>query len=317
MVVLCLSGVVEAADTFTVAPSMVADPKAVFATVESANVVPARTRIGGTVVELAVGDGDKVAAGETIATVADEKLSLQIRSLDAEIAGLQAQLDQAEIDLSRVRDLVDRGTVPRSRLDQAETAVDVAKRALESRSAARSVVEQQVAEGAVLAPAAGRVLEVPVTVGTVVGSGEPIAEIAEENYVLRLRVPERHARYLEPGDAVRLDPADPEAATGRITLVYPRIEDGRVIADAEVPDLGDYFVGERVRVWVSSTDRETFVVPAEFVTTRFGVDFVRLESDDGAIEVPVQRGEPRSTPDVADAVEILSGVKAGDVLVHP
>ena len=38
-----------AQETFTVAPKAVADEKAVFATVESANVVPARARIGGTV----------------------------------------------------------------------------------------------------------------------------------------------------------------------------------------------------------------------------------------------------------------------------
>ena len=39
------------------------DEKAVFATVESANVVPARARIGGTVVQLAVRQGDRGGAG--------------------------------------------------------------------------------------------------------------------------------------------------------------------------------------------------------------------------------------------------------------
>jgi hypothetical protein len=39
---------------------------------------------------------------------------------------------------------------------------------LKSRTAERSVVEQQIAEGKVLAPTAGRVLTVPVTTGTVV-----------------------------------------------------------------------------------------------------------------------------------------------------
>jgi multidrug efflux pump subunit AcrA (membrane-fusion protein) len=49
-----------AQDTFTVEPKTVADEKAVFATVESANVVPARARIGGTVAELSVKEGDEV-----------------------------------------------------------------------------------------------------------------------------------------------------------------------------------------------------------------------------------------------------------------
>ena len=50
----------SAAETFTVAPRAVPDEKAVFATVETANVVPARARIGGTVAELSVKDGDEV-----------------------------------------------------------------------------------------------------------------------------------------------------------------------------------------------------------------------------------------------------------------
>ena len=56
-----------------------------------------------------------------------------------------------------------------------------------------------------LAPAAGRVLKVPVTVGSVVLPGDPVATIAEQNFVLRLRVPERHARFLKAGDTVRID----------------------------------------------------------------------------------------------------------------
>ncbi|MCB1473284.1 MAG: efflux RND transporter periplasmic adaptor subunit, partial [Rhodobiaceae bacterium] len=78
------------------------------------------------------------------------------------------------------------------------------------------------------------------------------------------------------------------------------------------------FVGERIRVWVSGGERDTFVVPASFVTTRFGVDYVHLRSGAGSIiEVPVQRGRVVSRPDAPQALEILSGVHAGDELVQP
>src|SRR5471032_254256 len=85
-----------AQETFVVAPKTVADEKAVFATVESANVVPARARIGGTVVDLAVKEGDGVKQGQILATVGDEKLALQMKSLDAQIAGLESQLAQTQ-----------------------------------------------------------------------------------------------------------------------------------------------------------------------------------------------------------------------------
>jgi RND family efflux transporter MFP subunit len=311
----------RAGPDFIVAPVTVADEKAVFATVESVSVVPARARIGGTVAALAVREGDHVERGASLATIGDEKLVLQMKSLDAQIAGLEAQLAQAQSDLSRAENLFAGGTIPRIRLDEARTAANVATNAHRARVAERSVLEQQLAEGAVLAPASGRVLKVPVTVGTVVLPGEAIAMVAEQNFVLRLRVPERHARFLKAGDPVRLDGEElgqSEPRFGTIRLVYPQIEDGRVTADAAVEGLGDYFVGERVRVWVSGGEHTTFVIPSALVATRFGIDYVRvLRAGGETLDVPVQRGRERPRPDMPDGLEILSGVKAGDRLVSP
>jgi RND family efflux transporter MFP subunit len=317
---LSVAGPAFAADSFTVQPVTLTDEKAVFATVESANVVPARARIGGTIAELTVRQGDRVERGQVIGTVGDEKLVLQLRSLDAQIAGLKAQLAQANIDLDRAQRIFKTGAIPKQQLDQAQTNVDVASNGLKAQTGQRAVVEQQLAEGQVLAPSAGRVLTVPVTAGSVIMSGEPLATIAEQDFVLRIRVPERHARFLKAGDSIRLDGEAAglaESTAGTITLVYPQIEDGRVVADAQVKGLSDYFVGERIRVWVSGGERQSFVVPAAFVTTRFGTDTVSLQQADGkTIDVPVQRGRDAALPDIPEGIEILSGIAAGDVLVQ-
>ncbi len=309
-----------AQQTYTVAPQTVADEKAVFATVESANIVPARARIGGTVAELNVKDGDEVKQGQVVATVGDEKLVLQLKSLDAQIAGLEAQLAQAKTDLDRAEDLYSKGTIPKARIDEARTAFNVATNAHRARIAERSVIEQQLTEGKVLAPTGGRVLQVPVTAGTVILAGEPVARIAEKNFVLRLRVPERHALHMKAGDTVRVDSqalGANGAKFGTVKLVYPQIEDGRVVADAQVKGLGDYFVGERILVWVSAGTRESIFVPAGFIITRFGIDYARVRQGNEVIDVPVQRGRLLPRPDVPDALEILSGLKAGDILVRP
>ena len=113
----------------------------------------------------------------------------------------------------------------------------------------------------------------PLTTGTVILPGETVATVAEQNFILRLRVPERHARFLKSGDSVRIDGEElgkSGAQFGTIKLVYPQIEDGRVIADAAVAGLGDYFVGERIRVWVSAGERDSIIVPGVFI-----VDAVR------------------------------------------
>jgi RND family efflux transporter MFP subunit len=307
--------------TFTVQLAPVTDQKAVFATVESRNVVPARTRIGGTIANLPAKDGDEVKKDQVIAVVADEKLLLQRDSLDAEIVGLQASVTQAETDFRRAEALVGQGAVSRAQYDRARTALDVARSLLNARIQQRAVIEQQISEGQVLAPTAGRVLQVPFTTGTVVLAGDSIATIAEHDFVLRLEVPERHARFLRAGDTVRIDGTElgqPTVEFGRITLVYPEIRNGRVEADATASGLGSYFVGQRVLVWVSAGERDAYIIPAGFMETRFGLDYVRLKQADGsAIAVPVQPGEPHPTPSMPDGVEILSGIHPGDVLVKP
>lgn len=304
----------------SVASEKIADEKAVFATVESVNVLPARARIGGTIAARRVTEGMQVKAGQVLATIGDEKLVLQLKSLDAQIAGLEAQLSQAQTDFSRIEELTGRGTLPRTRLDEARTALNVAQNAMRARVAERAVVQQQLSEGDVLSPAAGRVLKVPVTVGAVVMPGEAIATIAQGNFVLRLRVPERHARFLKAGDSIRIDGAEigqQGPRFGKIGLVYPLIEEGRVIADAEVDGLSDYFVGERIRVWIAGGARESIVISQRYVTTRFGIDYVRLKRNEKVVTVTIQRGRDAPTPKLPDGIEVLSGLVPSDELVLP
>jgi len=308
------------AETLDVVERTVADEKAVFATVESISVVPARSRIGGTIAQLNVREGDAVARGQAIAVVGDEKLVLQMKSLDAQIQALQAQADQAQIDFDRTEGLVERGTLPRVNLDQARTALNVAQNNLRSKTAERAVVQQQQTEGQVLAPQDGRVLKRLVAIGSVVLPGDGVVTIAQQDFKLRLRIPEEHARVLKAGDRIRLgggEFGDESARWGVIDLVYPQIEEGRVVADAKVEGISEYFVGDRLRVWISGDQRKAMVIPADYVTTRFGIDYVQLRQADGTISVPVQRGRVRPTPELPNGLEILSGIRAGDVLVKP
>ena len=317
---LLLPATLAGGETLTVVSRSITDEKAVFATVESISVVPARSRIGGTVAQLNVREGDAVKRGQAIAVVGDQKLVLQIRSLDAQIEALQAQANQAQIDFTRTQGLVERGTLPRIKLDEARTALNVAENGLRARTAERAVVDQQLSEGQVLAPEDGRVLKRLIVVGSVVLQGDPVVMIAQQDFKLRLRIPERHARSLKAGDRIRVEGAEfteQSAKWGVIDLVYPQIEEGRVIADAKVEGLGEYFVGDRLRVWISGGERPAFVIPSNYVKTRFGIDYVLLRQGDDTVDVPVQRGRDLPTPELPNGLEILSGIRAGDQLVQP
>lgn len=291
------------------------DRKAVFGTVESVDVVTARARIGGTTRELNVDEGSAVTAGEVIAVIEDPKLSLQLAAIDARLRAVQAQRSLAETELERMRRLRASGTISQARLDEAQTNFNVLTGERAALRAERAVLEEQMSEGAVLAPATGRVLKVNVTEGVVVMPGEPLAEIAAERYVLRIELPERHARFIEEGDEVLvgergLAPGDGrEQRNGVITQVYPEMSNGRVVADVEVEGLGNYFVGERTLVFVPTGKRETIIVAPEFLHRRYGVTYATVK---GEGEVMVQTGQHLDD----GRVEILSGLMPGDVLVR-
>ena len=309
---------VAAEDPYVVKISKVEDQKDVFATIESVDVVTARARIGGTVVELLVDEGSPVQAGQKIARVVDQKLALQAKSVDARTQSALSQRDLAKTAFARQEKLFATGAIPKARLDEARTNMDVADRSLASARAERQVLQQTRIEGDVLSPASGRILTVLVRKGSVVLPGEPVATLAAEAYILRMQLPERHAMFIEKGDEVQvaqrglgaLTPSSGgELRRGVIRQVYPEIKQGRVSADVEVAGLGDFFVGERIRVWIGTGPRPAIVVPEEFLYSRYNLTFAKLI--DGR-EVVVQPGLPQT-----GGVEVLSGLVPGDVLARP
>ncbi|UWP97837.1 efflux RND transporter periplasmic adaptor subunit [Aliiroseovarius crassostreae] len=309
----------------TVTPVSVPDWKAVFGKVEPRDNVPARSRLGGTVVDLRITEGDQVAEGQVLATIWDEKLDLRLKAVDASLASLNAQLENAESELKRAENLVERGVVTTQRLDALRTQVDVVKGQIAATQAERQVIEQQAAEGAVIAPIAGRVLQVPVTRGAVVMPGEVVAQIGGGGVYLRLAIPERHTAFLTEGAEIQIgtDNTDRTGAdktgadrTGRLVKIYPQIENGRVIADVEVAELDARFVDARVPVRLPVGQSEKLLVPVEAAVTRMGLDFVTIRRGGVAVERAVVLGDPFIV-EGQQMVEVLTGLNAGDVVIDP
>ena len=157
---LCLVAALAAplpavAEALVVHASAAPDEKAIVATVEPAHELTARARIGGTIASLSVKEGDRVTAGQELAVIADEKLVLQRQALDSRIQPQQAQRDKAKADYDRELELMKRGVGTQVQVDATKTALDVAERTLPAMGSDREVLDQQMKEGAVLAPGAG------------------------------------------------------------------------------------------------------------------------------------------------------------------
>ncbi len=333
MAAICLAalaGNAAAAAEFTVTPTSIEELKAVFGEVRSRHLVPARTRIGGTITEITVTEGTEVTKGEVIAKIVDPKIALQIDAADADIQAITSQLENARVELERGQRLFDTGATTKAKLDQAQMQVDVYMSQLAAAKSKRDVLAQQAVEGDTVAPENGRVITVPVTLGSVVLAGDSIATVASGGYFLRLYLPERHATEITEGgtvlvgqrvlaaEAASADGPDPaKARKGKLVKIYPEITDGRVLADVEVDGLGTYFVGERTLVWVPVAHRQVLAVPRAAVTTRHGVDYIRLAgAGEAPVDVAVILGETFER-DGTELIEILTGLNAGDKVLVP
>lgn len=295
------------------AEATVTEWKAVYGRIEARSRIPARARLGGTLVSLDVIEGDVVKAGQVLAKVVDAKINYQLAAIDAQAQALSAQLDNAQSELTRGEGLLARGVTTAQRLDALRTQVDVLNGQIAAVEANRKVVEQQALEGSVLAPIAGRVLSVPVAAGAVVLSGEAVATIGGGGIFLRIAVPERHATFLREGAQIEIETAK-GLSQGTLARIYPSIENGRVIADVEVPDLPEIFIDARVLMHLPVDTRSALMVPETAVITRTGLDFVEVAGSDGPVLRTVVLGQ-RETLDGSEMIEVLSGLNVGDRVV--
>ena len=148
-------------------PVAVTEWKAVYGQVEPRDRIPARARLGGTLVELSVVEGDRVTAGQAIGRIEDQKLAFQRDALGAQQSALQAQLAHAEAELNRGESLLKQGVATAQGLDALRMQVQVLTGQLQALAAQADVVNQEIAEGTILAPEAGLVLDVPLSRGAV------------------------------------------------------------------------------------------------------------------------------------------------------
>lgn len=302
-----------AAGRLTVSAQTVADLKPVPATLTTRDMAEARARISGTLAALTIKEGDVVRQGQVIGRIKDDRLTLQTGAFDAQVAAAAAEAARAQADLARTRDLFSHGVYAQARLDQVEAQAKAANANLTAARAQRGASAELGAQGAILAPASGRVLVADVPVGSVVMPGQSVAKITAGPLVVRIELPEGQARSLKVGDTVELSADDLHglAARGTIAQIYPSITGGQVTADVTAPNLPSDLIGQRVRAAVKIGQRQAIVIPRRYVATRFGVDYARLVDTNGAIsESPIQTRAAAT----ADTVEVLSGLRLGDVL---
>lgn len=301
------------AEELTVHAIMAADLKPVAAEVDSAHHATARARIGGTITELKVSEGAEVKRGDVLAIINDPKQPLAIDAMEARLKSLEHERAQAAADVKRFTPLAKSGTISKLRMEELNTRLSMLDDSVHALRAERDNAITQRNEGHVLAPMDGKVLTLPTPQGNVIMPGETVAELTAGDLILKIRVPERHARYLKKDMELRIvskaaDGSD-AVSMGKVVKIYPEIQEGRITADLSVEDIAHLYVGEQMTAYVPAARRKAIYIPPSAVTRRYGLNYVTLKS---GVEAVVELGLEDD-----HGVEVLSGLNEGDVLVTP
>lgn len=307
------SATLPSGESLKLAASDIVDMKAVGAEVSTRDSAEALARIPGTLVSLSVREGDMVEKGQRIGMVVDARLGYETSAYGAQVAAAQAEAARARGDLARIQDLYNNQVYAKARLDQAVAISRAADAQVAAARAQQGASASVAGQGAILAPASGRVLRADIPAGSVVAPGMSVATITAGPPLLRLELPESLAGQVRNGAQILVAEGDlPDGSRrGQVTQVYPAVTGGRVRVDATVPGLSTQLVGRRIGVSIEVGHRRALVVPRRFVSTRYGIDQVDVVTADRHVSaVPVQVA-PTADP---DRIEILSGVAAGDTL---
>ncbi len=276
-------------------------------TVRSRQGVMLRPEVSGRIAKLGFADGQRVRRSQLLVQLDD---SLQ----RAQLLQAEAQASIARTNLQRNKDLLAQNFISKSAVDQTTSNLEVAE-------AQVARAKAQVARMQIVAPFDGVVGIRAVNVGDYVKDGADLVNIEDLSSVwVDFRLPERFIARLKPGQGVQvtLDALPGRQYLGRVEALDSQLDaNGRsVLVRAKLANAGgELRAGMYARSRVVFDVREgALVVPEEALVPLGDKQYIFKVVDEGQSKV-ARRIEARIGMRVPGKVEVLDGVKAGDVVV--
>jgi membrane fusion protein, multidrug efflux system len=289
-------------------------------------------RAAGRLQDISVRLGDRVTRGQRIAKIEDFELQEQVKQQEAALEVSRATIRQREADLQlaqtnaeRSRNLFARQLLPKQTLDDTEARYQAAvaqldlARAQNTQSTARlDELKINLQNTIIVSPVNGFVARRAADPGAFVGQNAPVVDVVDIGQVrLVANIIEKDLTSMQAGDEtqVEVDAFPGELFMGRLARVAPVLDPATRTApvEIEIPNPGFRLKpGMYARVTVKTDERkEALIVPANAVVDtggRRGV-FIAAENDTVSFR-PVTVGIEDSTQ-----IEILDGLSEGDRIV--
>ena len=259
----------------------------------------------------------------------DPDLSVEIEKT-AIAKQARAEMDAARSRLERAKQLFDKGLLPKADFDTTNSGYKVAEAKYEDsldevrnrqgvlaqRRSELEIARQQLADAVLYAPISGMIRQRSANPGQYVTAGLPIVLLVQMHPLrLRTAVPEREARMIRIGQAVRVTvEGAPGTHEGRVARISPSFDEANrtLLVETEVSNTAAVLrpgAFSRAEIVVTSGYR-ALLVPASSVVTFAGIDRVFTVKDGKVSEKRIKAGR-RSD----EGIEILDGVKAGEEVV--
>ena len=258
-------------------------------TVRSKNEADLSFKVGGVVSAVLVDEGARVRKGQILARLDPTEVGAALRQANESAA-------KAERDLSRVRSLHASGAVPIADLQNAETALSMARAGVDAASfnAQRS---------AIVAPDDGRIERRTIEPGEVVSPGRPAFHVSgrSQGAIVRIALVDRDVLRVREGDeaSVVLDARPDVPLAGRVSQIATVATPGVGTCDIEVridgtkrhdarPN-GDLPSGLTAKVEIRHLEEVAGIVPIASLVDGHGADAAVFVVDQGhARRVPVR-----------------------------
>lgn len=217
-----------AVEVLEVRPSPFGVTRAYRGSVEADARAVVSARITARVVTIHHREGALVPKGEPLVTLDDAELQREAERLQAVAQRLAGELEMANRQLARDRELRAEALVPERTLDESLQRARTLEAQHRENRAALALVETRLAYTIERAPFEGIVQRNHVQPGELAALGQPLIELVSGALLKAIiAVPQADIALLEPGQAVRLEvPALRLAWPAKIDRIYPALDEG-------------------------------------------------------------------------------------------
>ncbi|MCR8652661.1 efflux RND transporter periplasmic adaptor subunit [Klebsiella variicola] len=225
-------------------------------------------RTGGRIVTRSVDIGDRVNAGQLLATLENTTSQNQLDGAQADYEGAKASAQVAALNVNRMQKLMPTGAIARTQLDTARAEWLVARARLKNSESALRNARESLGWTRLIAPRSGVITEVSASAGQVVNGGQSVLTLATgeaRDVVFDIAKPEAIPPQEQAGLRVSLlsDPSVQASAAVRdiSPQADPQTRTWRVRATLQNPPLA-MALGASVTVTLPATGPHGYALPA-------------------------------------------------------